>query len=446
MEKATQPQLMVNSAESPTEELSKISDEELLKWSKEDLVRRLRRAEAVKMGFMLDHGNLIREVNRRLQQHLTEIRGLKDVNQKLQEDNQELRDLCCFLDDDRQKGKRVSREWQRLGRYSAGLMRKEVALYLQKLKELEQRQGEVIRENLELKELCSLLDEERGGGAGQSAGCRSSIDSQSSLSQTGGATLGLLRDVGDGSSTSSAGSTDSPDHPHRKPPHQGSGLGSNPGSNHDKPKGPGPESTGRRHSSTPDYHTFPQACRPRGGSLTSPDPRGLRGPCSPEKHSIFPTRLAAEAHSKPNSAGMLAQKPLLGSGQGLGPNQGSGQSSPDLSQRHRVNAVGVGAGCWTPEPKQALTGMPEHLRKGRVIVGSPEVLRHHNHSTSSEHWKGRYGSSPPAGREWGQMRTTGDELSPHHGSIYNGMNALISAGCCPNTCRSVKLWNSFDAS
>lgn len=77
MEKATQPQLMVNSAESSTEELSKISDEELLKWSKEELVRRLRRAEAVKMGFMLDHGNLIREVNRRLQQHLTEIRGLK---------------------------------------------------------------------------------------------------------------------------------------------------------------------------------------------------------------------------------------------------------------------------------------------------------------------------------------------------------------------------------
>ena len=95
---------------------------------------------------------------------------MKDINQKLQEDNQELRDLCCFLDDDRQKGKKVSREWQRLGRYSAGIMRKEVTLYLQKLKELEQRQEEVIKENLELKELCLMLDEEKGGGVGGGGG------------------------------------------------------------------------------------------------------------------------------------------------------------------------------------------------------------------------------------------------------------------------------------
>ena len=80
--------------------------------------------------------------------------------------------MCCFLDDDRQKGKRVSREWQRLGRYSASIMRKEVTLYLQKLKELELRQEEVIRENLELKELCLLLDEEKGvvGGGGSRPG------------------------------------------------------------------------------------------------------------------------------------------------------------------------------------------------------------------------------------------------------------------------------------
>ncbi|KAL0964434.1 hypothetical protein UPYG_G00323780 [Umbra pygmaea] len=430
MEKATQPQMMAKSVDNTAEDLSKISDEELLKWSKEELVRRLRRTETEKMGVMLDHGNLIREVNRRLQQHLTEIRSLKDVNQKLQEDNQELRDLCCFLDDDRQKGKRVSREWQRLGRYSAGLMRKEVALYLQKLKELEQRQGEIIRENMELRELCVLLDEERGAAAGHGAGCRSSIDSQSSQSQTGGATAGLLRDVGDGSSSSSAGSTDSPDHPHHKPPPPGPSQRSKP----DTPEGPGPESTGRRHSSTPDYHTFPQACRSRGGSLTCSDPKGLWGPSSPDKHSKL-------HQSKPSSADMLAQKQLLGTGPGQG--SISGQSSPDLSRRRRGSTAGVGAGCGSPEH----TGTPEHLRKGRVIVGSPEGLRPHSHqhSPSPEKGKGWYGS-PTAGREGGQKRTTGDELSPHHRSIYNGMNALISAGCCTNTCRIVKLWDSFDAS
>lgn len=74
MEKSAQ---QPKSAESPTEELSKISDEELLKWSKEELVRRLRRAELEKRGVIVEHGNLMREVNRRLQQHLNEIRSLK---------------------------------------------------------------------------------------------------------------------------------------------------------------------------------------------------------------------------------------------------------------------------------------------------------------------------------------------------------------------------------
>uniref|UniRef100_A0A8C9XA64 Coiled-coil domain containing 85A n=1 Tax=Sander lucioperca TaxID=283035 RepID=A0A8C9XA64_SANLU len=341
---AHQPQLS-KSAQSPPEDISKISDEELLKWGKEELVRRLRRAEAGNRSAIVEHGNLMREVNRRLQQHLNEIRSLKDVNQKLQEDNQELRDLCCFLDDDRQKGKRVSREWQRLGRYSAGLMRKEVAIYLQKLKELEQRQVDVMRENLELKEVCLMLEEERaaavagGGGGGGGGG--------SSLSQLGGSVPapGLLRDVGDGSSTSSAGSTDSPDNPHLKPPPVGSNTSTGSrgvSSEHAQKPADVYESTGRRHSSTPEYHTFPQSCRPRGGSLTNVEPRGLRGH-SPEKHS----------------------------------------------------------------------------------------------NTGLEHGKGTYSSGSP-GRDGVQRRAAGEEMAPHHQSLYN---ALISAGCCTNSCRSVKLWD-----
>lgn len=342
----------------------------------------------------------------------------QDVNQKLQEDNQELRDLCCFLDDDRQKGKRVSREWQRLGRYSAGLMRKEVSIYLQKLKELEQRQVEVVRENLELKEVCLMLDEERAAVGGHAVpggpGRRSSIDSQSSLSQLGG-TLpapGLLRDVGDGSSTSSGGSTDSPDNPHLKPSHLG--LSASPGSRrvpseHNHKPGDTCESTGRRHSSTPEYNTFPQSCRPRGGSLTNMDPRGPLG-CSPEKHRKSPTRLPCTNASKPCSSHRLSHKQLLLSGQAAA---GFGKSSPE-SQRHRlVNMAGVG--CGGPEAKMAVMGTPEQLRKAQVIVGSPESIRHHHF----QHGKGRYGSSSP-GRDGGQRRTPGEEMAPHHQSLYNG--------------------------
>lgn len=188
-------------------DVSQLPDEELLKQGKEDLVRRLRRLEGRNMELMMEHGNMMKDVNRRLQVHLHEIRSLKEVNQKLQDDNQELRELCCFLDDDRQKGKKVSREWQRFGRYTASVMWKDVGLYQQKLNELEANQEALRTENMELKEIIFMLDEERNG-----AGSRSSIDSQSSLSNLNGPVP--VRDVGDGSSTSSTGSAGSPDHHH----------------------------------------------------------------------------------------------------------------------------------------------------------------------------------------------------------------------------------------
>lgn len=64
-------------ADSHADDIAKVADEELLLWSKDELVRRLRRTEAEKRGVIVEHGNLMREVNRRLQQHLHEIRSLK---------------------------------------------------------------------------------------------------------------------------------------------------------------------------------------------------------------------------------------------------------------------------------------------------------------------------------------------------------------------------------
>ncbi|XP_061756908.1 coiled-coil domain-containing protein 85C-B-like isoform X1 [Nerophis ophidion] len=195
-----------NQSEAPGDDLSQLTDDELLRHGKEELLRRLRQVDGEKMNLMIEHGNMMKDINRRLQVHLHEIRSLKEVNQKLQDDNHELRELCCFLDDDRQKGKKLSREWQRFGRYTASAMWKEVGAYMMKLKELEANQESVLKENSELKEIILMLDEERNG-----AGSRSSIDSQSSLSNLNGGT-GTVRDVGDGSSTSSAGSAGSPDH------------------------------------------------------------------------------------------------------------------------------------------------------------------------------------------------------------------------------------------
>ncbi|KAK1793160.1 hypothetical protein P4O66_011562 [Electrophorus voltai] len=200
-----------NVTDDPRDDLNKISDEEMFRFSKDELVRRLRKLNNEKMNLMIEHGNMIKDVNRRLQVHLHEIRSLKEVNQKLQDDNHELRELCCFLDDDRQKGKKLSREWQRFGRYAASVVWKEVGTYQQKLQELEAHQESVVRENVEFKEIIVMLEEERNG-----AGSRNSIDSQSSLTNGGS---GNVRDVGDGSSTSSTGSGGSPDH-HRSHGHK----------------------------------------------------------------------------------------------------------------------------------------------------------------------------------------------------------------------------------
>ncbi|XP_069787599.1 coiled-coil domain-containing protein 85A isoform X2 [Narcine bancroftii] len=348
---------MTKTAEGSREDLSKIADEDLMKWSKEELVRRLRRSDAEKMTVMIDHSNLIKEVNRRLQVHLTEIRGLKDVNQKLQEDNQELRDLCCFLDDDRQKGKKVSREWQRLGRYTAGVMRKEVALYLQKMKELEAKQDEVVRENLELKEMCLMLDEER------CVGSRCSIDSQSSLLHLS-ATSGS-RDVGDGSSTSSSGSTDSPEH-------------------HSQLAGGSPEHLHR--------HRAP------GGS--SPEHLQKHRGSSPEH----------QKHSLNTGSPELLPKHLSGSAEHL--------------PKHMISS--------SPEhPKHMMIGTstPEHLQQ-QHRGGSPERPKPH-HGGNSEHFKHLGNSSREGTLRRTSTGATADEFTPHHRSVYNGMNGSFETSTEP---------------
>ena len=111
-----------------------------------------------------------------------------------------MRDLCCFLDDDRQKGRKLAREWQRFGRYTASVMRQEVASYQTKLKQLEFRQQEMVKDNNELKELCLYLDEERSEM--QQTPCLSCGVTPSPPPME---TVGLqqpVRDEGDGSSSS----------------------------------------------------------------------------------------------------------------------------------------------------------------------------------------------------------------------------------------------------
>ena len=161
----------------------------------EKMVDKVKQCEAEKLKVMQDQGNIMKEFNKRMQVHLDEIRLLKDVNQKLQADLQELRDLTCYLDDDRQKCRKLAREWQRFGRYTASVMRNEVANYQEKLKVLEEKQIDLSKDNAELKELCLYLDRQRESVAMESrtfcSKCSQRITSNQNLSAIKQNTTGI---------------------------------------------------------------------------------------------------------------------------------------------------------------------------------------------------------------------------------------------------------------
>jgi len=138
---------------------------------------------------------------------------MREINQKLMQEKEillkekeDLCGICCFLDDDREKAKKVAREWQMFGRYATCFLQKELANWHSKVKDLEQRQLTLVHENRNLKELCSMLDQEQ-------AGSRNSLNSHESLPGPPGSLLAVAgtRDSGDGSSNGSTTSACSPD-------------------------------------------------------------------------------------------------------------------------------------------------------------------------------------------------------------------------------------------
>ena len=122
-----------------------------------EMGKRLASAKSDLKRLAAENGNITSEFSKKVAEQQNEMRSMKELNARLSEDNQELRDLCCFLDDDRQKGRKLAREWQRFGRYTASVMRQEVSNYQSKLKELAGKQEDLIRDNLELKVKLKVL-------------------------------------------------------------------------------------------------------------------------------------------------------------------------------------------------------------------------------------------------------------------------------------------------
>lgn len=141
---------------SPTESLSSIHDAQFYN-------DRIRCLESEKLSIMIEHNNLMKEFNRLMESHLEEVRNLKEANIHYEQEANDLRDLSVFLDDDRRKCRKLAKEWQRFGRHTVSVMRSEVMAYQEKVRSLETKQTELIKENGELRDLCVYLDSQRSG-------------------------------------------------------------------------------------------------------------------------------------------------------------------------------------------------------------------------------------------------------------------------------------------
>ena len=120
----------------------------------EDLVARIRILEAKNRKLVLDNGQMMKNLN----QHISSLQTLKYQNFRLTSDNNELRDLTVYLDDERNRTRGLARQWQDFGNHMSKVMKYEVSNYAKKLHQLEDKQFELVRENFELRQLCVLMD------------------------------------------------------------------------------------------------------------------------------------------------------------------------------------------------------------------------------------------------------------------------------------------------
>ena len=132
-------------------------DELLSQLTQDELIARFKSLEAKNRKLLHYNGTIMKDINMTFSQ----LQQMKHHNFQLMGDNNELRDLCCYLDDERSKTRSLAREWQSFGNHMSQVMRQEITQYSGKLTQLESKQFELVRENFELKQLCLLLDNAR---------------------------------------------------------------------------------------------------------------------------------------------------------------------------------------------------------------------------------------------------------------------------------------------
>lgn len=83
---------------------------------------------------------------------------------QLEEENEELRIMCRHLGEAYQKSKQLEQEWQSFGKYTAAVLKEELATSESRSLVTREELQRLSRDNRELKEMCLFLDQSKGGG------------------------------------------------------------------------------------------------------------------------------------------------------------------------------------------------------------------------------------------------------------------------------------------
>ena len=123
-----------------------------------DMAQELAKYKTENLRLTEEKNNIMREFNTRMKVHLEEVRLLKEVNERLQTELDDLRDLCCYLDDDRMKCRKLAKDWQNFGRYISSILHTKESCYQEEVNSLSLQKESVIAENINLKRLCHELE------------------------------------------------------------------------------------------------------------------------------------------------------------------------------------------------------------------------------------------------------------------------------------------------
>ena len=89
--------------------------------------------------------------------------GTDRTKEQLESENRELHQVCGYLDEACRKNKQLSSEWQSFGKYTAEILKEEMANSESKSRVMREELERLAKENKELKEMCLFLDQSRDG-------------------------------------------------------------------------------------------------------------------------------------------------------------------------------------------------------------------------------------------------------------------------------------------